>query len=301
MTSTIESNISHKLQGDLNSGRGQFGQTVELTTGTDITHTPGVTFADYYHNYCINATANINFNLATIGVLASEVQQGHSIKIYNKGTNTISVRDGGALVISITPGLIGDIIAEAGNWSGVILGGSGGGGIQSRIENGPTFVQTNNTGPTSINIGSQIINYETPMGDIYKKEEYICFNDSATRPVSTTVAITNDLYVANQTTSYEIDITARIADSTDLPDFNNNMASWKLLFTLVTDNAGLLVNPPPPGCIIMEKRALPGLVPTTLDICLSVADPTRIQLQLTNNSGKDYLWCYHTVKIIDIY
>ena len=101
---TTKSEASILIQGDVNSGRGQFGQCVFLTPSVaainqTVLSIPTATqpFGDYYNKYVITPIANTTFNLSVIGTILNE---GYSLIIINKSTSfNLIIRDSSSGII----------------------------------------------------------------------------------------------------------------------------------------------------------------------------------------------------------
>lgn len=101
---TTKSEASFLIQGDVNSGKGQFGQSVFLTPivaaiNQTVISVPTSTqpFGDYYNKYVITPTINTTFDLSAIGTVLNE---GYSLMIINKSTAfNLIIRDSSSNVI----------------------------------------------------------------------------------------------------------------------------------------------------------------------------------------------------------
>lgn len=88
---TTASTKELQLDGDINTGRGQFGQVVYTAPAGDIVQMPMTDFDRFYNKYVLAPTLNINFTLATIGLTNTEVQPGYEMYILNNSTFTINL------------------------------------------------------------------------------------------------------------------------------------------------------------------------------------------------------------------
>jgi len=92
------------INGDIDSRGGQFGQTVQLTSGVNIVQTPTTNFTDIYNKYIINATANITLTLCKIGTVVNQVNIGYNVMVMNNGINTLEIlENSGVSIVTLQP------------------------------------------------------------------------------------------------------------------------------------------------------------------------------------------------------
>lgn len=88
---TTASTKELQLDGDINTGRGQFGQVVYTAPAGDIVQMPMTNFDRFYNKYVLSPSLNINFTLATIGLTNTQVQPGYEMYILNNSTFTVNL------------------------------------------------------------------------------------------------------------------------------------------------------------------------------------------------------------------
>lgn len=109
--STINSALSYKFKGDINTSRGQLGQSVFLSPNVplieqDVLNTPTAInpFNDIYNKYIFNSFVDFTFLLTNIGLNDNELQPGYSTIIHNQSqTNNILVTTTGGDLATLTP------------------------------------------------------------------------------------------------------------------------------------------------------------------------------------------------------
>jgi hypothetical protein len=79
----VESNSRFLIDGDINAGKGMFGQSsgIASTNTNPLSHVPSTNFRKYYNKYIIDISNTVPigiFNLASIG---TDVAIGHSLTI----------------------------------------------------------------------------------------------------------------------------------------------------------------------------------------------------------------------------
>jgi len=113
------------VNGDISSGHGQFGNTIQIVTAANLVHKPPIDFDRYYNNYIIFPTAAIDFTLAPISSADDDVPYGHNINLVNIGNFPITVKNnvGTTVVVLSENGAMVKLmtILSTGNWQNILF------------------------------------------------------------------------------------------------------------------------------------------------------------------------------------
>jgi len=137
--STITSSIANIINGDLDTRNGQFGQTVQISSGLNLVQTPTTNFANIYNKYIINATSNITLTLCKIGTGQTQVNIGYNTMVMNIGGSTLEIlENGGNSIVTLqsnqTAILIGTIAGVNDTWRYYLTSTTIGGGLSQTYD-----------------------------------------------------------------------------------------------------------------------------------------------------------------------